>query len=145
MIGYLEICLGHHFLWARRIECELQILYEQIFDSPLRIKVTPPRISHMFVQGSHAFATFYAHALREWAWPRAHMNVTTFTRLLKIAIILQGACLHCTLFPALQNQNLLQCFIGTWLLGKLCKGCTLFVNIPASYSCFDTFWHRHPL
>ena len=34
----------------------------------------------MFVQGSHTFAIFFTHALREWAWPRAHMNVTTFTR-----------------------------------------------------------------
>ena len=27
------------------------------------------------------FAMFSAQALREWAWPRAHMNVTTFTGL----------------------------------------------------------------
>ena len=25
------------------------------------------------------FEVFYAHALLEWAWPHAHINMTTFT------------------------------------------------------------------
>ena len=65
-------------------------MYEQTFDSPLKIKVTPPRI-YMFVKGSHAFAMFYAHVLCEWVWPRAQINVTTFTRFANIGSI----CLHC--------------------------------------------------
>ena len=53
MIGYLEMHLGHHLVWACRIDCELK----KIFDSPTRIK-----------------------KLCEWVWPLAHINVPTFTR-----------------------------------------------------------------
>ena len=36
-----------------------------IFDSHLWIRYGTLKFSHMFVQGSHTFAMFYAHALRE--------------------------------------------------------------------------------
>ena len=46
--------------------------------------VTPPRISHNYVCTGKpcicAFATFSTHALREWAWPRAQIKMTIFTR-----------------------------------------------------------------
>ena len=63
------------------MECELQKIKSDFFYSRLRIKVTPPRVFPIitFVQGSHAFAKFSAHALRDWTWLRTHMDVTTFT------------------------------------------------------------------
>ena len=40
----------------------------------------------MFVQGSHTFAMFSAHALHEKAWSRAHMYVATFTQFAQTVI-----------------------------------------------------------
>ena len=36
---------------------------------------------------------FYAHTLREGAWLRAHINVTTITRFVQNYTV--GVCLHC--------------------------------------------------
>ena len=68
-----------------------------------------PLVSHTFVQGSYAFAIFSARALRNWAWLRTHMDVTTLTRFVKnynigSLLALCGSTIHVpylqALFPA---------------------------------------------
>ena len=62
----------------------------------------------MLVQGSHAFAMFSAHALRDWAWPRTRMDVTTFTRFAQnynigSQLALCGSTLHGTTLVTLSS------------------------------------------
>ena len=66
----------------------------QIFDSYLDIKDMPPRMSPMFVLGSHTFAMFYAYVKnREYpSWTRI-LRWQPLPDLLKTA--LTGVCLHC--------------------------------------------------
>ena len=61
MIGYLEMDLVNEIYGHAECTMKLQ-KYDQIFDSCLRIK-----FPHMFVQESHTFAMFSAHAhIRTW-------------------------------------------------------------------------------
>ena len=73
---------------------------------------------------------FYAHALRDWAWLRAHMNVRTITRFVQNYTV--GVSLHCVastmhvaiLWPYSQALfTALQCYtLKTLLLSVLhCK------------------------
>ena len=51
--------------------------------TPLNQRYTPYKLPHMYVQGSHAFAMFYANALHEKRGipvVHAHITLTTFTR-----------------------------------------------------------------
>ena len=68
------------FVGMQNGTCEIFRVFIQIFDHALELKLWRSEVFPMFVQGSHAFAMFYTHALREWAWSRVHTNVTTFTR-----------------------------------------------------------------
>ena len=89
----------------------------------------------MFVQGSHTLAMFYAHALREWARLRAHINVTIITRFVQIYTV--GVCLHCvasTMYIAIlwpYSQALLtalQCYTLKTLLLLHCKTSWEYIN-----------------
>ena len=47
---------------------------------------------------------FSAHALREWAWPHAHMNVTTSTQFAQNCnigslVVLYDSTVHVALYP----------------------------------------------
>ena len=44
---------------------KLEIWPERILIHTLEMKLRPFEVSHMFVQGSYAFAMFFAQALRE--------------------------------------------------------------------------------
>ena len=48
--------------------------------------------------GSHSFAMFHTHALREWVWPHAAINVTTITCFVKNCTV--GLLSLCGLFYA---------------------------------------------
>ena len=52
-------------------------------------------MSPLFVQGSHTFAMFYAHALREKPVTHAHITLTDFTRFAQNCV-----CLHCMVHVA---------------------------------------------
>ena len=56
---------GHNFYMSTQNGSKLEIWPERIFDPRFRIKVTALSSFPMFVQGSHAFAMFSAHALCE--------------------------------------------------------------------------------
>ena len=67
MIGAVEGIQSKICKWAQNSP-----RFNQIFDSHLKVMPLPIREA--------MFAMFSAHMLREWAWPCAHMNVTTFNR-----------------------------------------------------------------
>ena len=57
-----------------------------LFIHTFKLKIRP-------LECLHAFVMFYVYALREWAWPRSLINVTTITQFLYIEVWI--ACLHC--------------------------------------------------
>ena len=81
IIGALGSTWGHDFYMGRQSLMSIKTWWSRIFDSHLWIKVMACWIvSHTFIWGSHTFAMFSAHALREWVWPHSHIYLTTFTR-----------------------------------------------------------------
>ena len=82
----MEGTLAIIFTWARRMECELSKIESDLFIHALELKVCPLGPGVFPICLYWEAIRVFAHALREWAWPRAHINVTTFTRLHKFLV-----------------------------------------------------------
>ena len=73
------------FIWARRMEWQIK--------NGFLINALELKLCHIFVQGSHVFAMFYAHALHD-----GHGHTHTYKRDDHYPICSNcsmGVCLHC--------------------------------------------------
>ena len=82
---------GHNFLWAHRMEGDLQNIRTDFLINALYLKSWHFEVLPYVCIGKPYICNGFYHPRREWAWPRAHRNVTTFTRIAQSCNI---GCLH---------------------------------------------------
>ena len=79
MFGALGSTSGNKFYMGTQNGSKLKVLiWMDFFIHTFKLKICPLEFSPMFVQGSHVFAMFSAHALRDGSG-YAHINMTTCT------------------------------------------------------------------